>query len=387
MLSAIVFLLVSFAFRFASASTCVAMDSNFNLLVFGLGGKDFNAGLQSSWTTGSAPTDITTSGRPPFDGANTTCYLAQFFNAIYVLNADASNPTAVYIYDATGKSWSKQSVSSPSGTPAFDPSSFKAILDHDTNVFYALSHGELFMLDVSSVKTVATSSALSWQDVGTPKFDSTNYNPVMALAENHIHFLDVPGLSAGQADIFVIHFSFFQPAAQPYPASDGTNFPLEHGQTASFFMATQNQVQQEFAFIPDDGSATYVINVVTNSTQVLAGPQTKDPLATYFAGPTALVQLDSTGKVAFLPYTAGGDNSQAQWISISSIVAPPPSASGPSLSQAAGSMTRSLVGSQGTGTMIAAQATGVTSNARTRSVTDGILALLTVSAFALLVLA
>lgn len=32
------------------ASPCVAMDADFNLLVFGLGGKDFNAGTQDKWS-------------------------------------------------------------------------------------------------------------------------------------------------------------------------------------------------------------------------------------------------------------------------------------------------------------------------------------------------
>ena len=45
---------------------------------------------------------------------------------------------------------------------------------------------------------------------------------------------------------------------QPAPQSFG-NFPTTHGKTASFFL--NEGVQQEFAFIPDDGSATYVINV------------------------------------------------------------------------------------------------------------------------------
>lgn len=31
------------------ASPCVTFDSNFNLLVFGLDGKDWNAGTQDSW--------------------------------------------------------------------------------------------------------------------------------------------------------------------------------------------------------------------------------------------------------------------------------------------------------------------------------------------------
>ena len=45
---------------------------------------------------------------------------------------------------------------------------------------------------------------------------------------------------------------------QPAPQPMGT-FPTSHGKTASFFLTTG--VQQEFAFIPDDGSATYVVNV------------------------------------------------------------------------------------------------------------------------------
>ena len=45
---------------------------------------------------------------------------------------------------------------------------------------------------------------------------------------------------------------------QPAPQSMG-NFPTSHGKTASFFLDVG--VQQEYAFIPDDGSATYVVNV------------------------------------------------------------------------------------------------------------------------------
>lgn len=135
----------------------------------------------------------------PFDGANTTCYLAQFFNAVYVMNGDASSPSSVHIYDAGAKSWSTQSVT----TGSFDPSSFDTILDHDTNVFYALSHGELFFLDMQQMKS-ANSSPIAWTDVEKSPYPD-GYNPVMALAQNHIHFLDVPDVPAGSADIFVIH--------------------------------------------------------------------------------------------------------------------------------------------------------------------------------------
>jgi len=298
------------------------MDASFNLLVFGLNGKDFNAGTQDAWTTNTPATDITTSGRPPFNGANTTCFLAQFFNAVYVLSADASNPTAVYIYDATAKSWSTQAVQNPTGSPAFDPSDFKAILDHDTNVLYALSQGELFFLDMGSERA-ANSSPIAWTDVGKPSFNTQGYEPVMALAQNHIHFIDVPGLPDGDADIFVIHFSFFQPTPQAYPVTgSGASFPQQHGQTASFFLA--QGVQEEFAYIPDDGSATYVINVQSNTTQQLAAPE-MDLGAQYFAGITSLVQLDSQGNLFFLPYNPNNtaSNQGVNWKSITNIPSEP----------------------------------------------------------------
>ena len=57
----------------------------------------------------------------------------KYANAIYVTNGDKSSPSTIHIYDATAKSWSAQAVT----TGSFDPSSFNAILDHDTNVFCA----------------------------------------------------------------------------------------------------------------------------------------------------------------------------------------------------------------------------------------------------------
>lgn len=106
---------------------------------------------------------------------------------------------------------------------------------------------------------------------------------------------------------------------------DGKTFPATHGQVASFFQETG--VQQEFAFIPDDGSATYVINVETNTTQSLVGPSTKDAKASYAASITSLVQLDSTGALNFLPYKQGdaSTNTQAAWTKVANVaaVAPP----------------------------------------------------------------
>lgn len=36
-----------------AASPCIAMDTSFNLLVFGVDGKDYNASTQASWTSGA----------------------------------------------------------------------------------------------------------------------------------------------------------------------------------------------------------------------------------------------------------------------------------------------------------------------------------------------
>jgi len=296
--------LVALHISVASAATsgCVAFDVNWNLLAFGFSGKDYNAGTQDMWTSTTPAKEITASNRPPFNTPNATCYLAQFYNAIYVINADKANPTSIYIYAVTTQSWSMQSVTVPSNTIIY--SNFAAILDHDTNVFYSYSEGYLASLDMGSL-TTANSTPIPWvqaQQVDlsndasgqiTPGANTAGYQPTIALAQNHIHFFGVPGLPAGEVKIFVIHFSYMQPA----PQSMGS-FPNSHGKTASLFQ--QTGVQQAIAFVPDDGSATYVINVETNTTQTLPGPSQKDPLATYSASTTALVQLTLTGEVFFL---------------------------------------------------------------------------------------
>ena len=67
----------------------------------------------------------------------------------------------------------------------------------------ALSKGTMFSLDLGTMKA-AKSESLAWNLVQQPGFPS-DYQPVMALAQNHIHFLDVGDDSAGTARIFVIH--------------------------------------------------------------------------------------------------------------------------------------------------------------------------------------
>lgn len=90
--------------------------------------------------------------------------------------------------------------------------------------------------------------------------------------------------------------SYLQPEVQSYG-----NFPTQHGKTPSFFKDTG--VQTQFAYIHDDGSATYVVDVISNTTTTLPAPSLKDPGAQYAASPNALVQLASeSGKLSFLSY-------------------------------------------------------------------------------------
>jgi hypothetical protein len=130
--------------------------------------------------------------------------------------------------------------------------------------------------------------------------------------------------------------SYFQPQTQSYPTNGSSNFPDTHGQTASFFMDAG--VQQEFAFVPDGYTGTYVVNVENNSTQLLAAPPVNDKKSIYTASTTSLVQLDSSGDVHFLAYTPGDPdaNSGSSWKNVSallSVATPQSSGSSTSSSQ------------------------------------------------------
>ncbi|SRR6266446_7547570 len=107
-----------------------------------------------------------------------------------------------------------------------------------------------------------------------------------------------------------------------------------------FIVLSPHQVQEAFAFVPDDGSATYVQNVQSNTTETLAGPSTKDAGATYFAGITSLVQLDSTGAVSYLPYSPNDSsaNEAANWSKVVSLANAAPPTNGSSKGTSASSL-------------------------------------------------
>jgi hypothetical protein len=356
-----------------AASPCVAFDSNWNLYGFGFKGGDYNASTSSSWSSGTA-SNVTASGRPPFDGTNTTCYLSQFYNAIYVMNGDAANPSDVHLFDPTKQSWTTQTTT---GGPT---AAYSAILDHDTNVFYVLdATGELWFLSFTNLTTAAQSSPIAWVNVEAAQFNTTGYSPVMALANNHVHFLDVPGVAAGSAEIFVIHFSWFQPTAQPYG-----NFPAEHGQTASIFMPANEGVQLAFAYIPDDGSATYVIDVISNTTVSMAGPSTKDSGATYFASDAAIVQLTSSGAVNYIPYTNTSADTSASWSSVANLVSVAPTSSASGSASKTGTATAGSSSST-TGTGSSSNSSNSASAAKSGSVVVGMMSALLLGTIAVFI--
>jgi len=294
------------------ASSCLVFDASWNLYVFNLGNNDYSLGPQGNLQSGSA-TRLTASGnRPPFTGNNMQCFLSQFEDSIYILGADANNLTNVFIFNAATPGWSTQTTDIAQA-PGIDLTNIPAILDHDTNVFFALSNGTLYQADFGTQKT-ATSEIIHWQTVGTPSFSTNNYAPVMALAQNHIHFLDVPGAPAGEAYIFVIHFAYFQPTPQSYPATSGNTFPATHGLTASIF-DSNNLVQQRFAFIPDDGSGTYLINVETNTTTNFAAPPNTTTGAVYTASDSILVRLSDSGEFSYLDVSSNAP-SNTPWTAL-----------------------------------------------------------------------
>ena len=118
--------------------------------------------------------------RSDFEGQHT--------NAIYVINCDSQN-TFTFV----------------STNFFFLPNSKR------TSSLDANSHKELFRLDMALLKSNAP-SAIPWVDVQTLNFTSgkhtDSYQPVMALAQNHIHLLGVPGIPAGETQFVVIHCTY-----------------------------------------------------------------------------------------------------------------------------------------------------------------------------------
>lgn len=319
-----------------SAVPCVQFDAEWSLYAFG-GSDDVKLGTSDSWGSPN-PTTLTTSGRPPWTGNATQCFLSQFNNAMYVLGADESDLTKVYIYDFAGDAWSTQSTTSP---PSNLGGRSGSVLDHDTNVIFTLPSGSgagMYQLDMSSVTKSASGSGIAWEAVTNPSFQtSSDSQTTMAQASNHINFFGVSGTAAGSANIFVIHYAYFQPEAQEYPTvGGGSAFPDTAGQAVSV-PDTDNNAGTQMIFIPDSASNTYVVTHWTNpgdyastdgapfatdlinSTQLLPAPSTQNGQAAYAASPSDIVQVNPNGDIYYLAGAINNYqvNSGASWAKMS----------------------------------------------------------------------
>ncbi|OCF34632.1 hypothetical protein I316_03673 [Kwoniella heveanensis BCC8398] len=302
-------LLSAFALN-VNAVPCVQFDASWNLYAFG-GDQDVKLGSNSSWAQPSV-SPLTTSGRPPWTGDNAQCILSQTNNAMYVVGGDSSDLSKIYIYNFASDSWSSQTTS---GAPSdLGNSRSSSILDHDTNVIFTLTTGSgLYQLDMSSVTNAASSNALSWEAVSSPSFTETGYTVTAAQAANHVFYFGVPGTAAGSANLFVVHYAYFQPDAQKF---SGTAFPDSAGQAISIPNESDN-VPYSMVFVPNDFSNTYIATHWTdlgdytvttgapfatdiiNSTQTVSAPTSQDKAASYAASPYDLVQIDTTGQIYY----------------------------------------------------------------------------------------
>lgn len=173
-------------------------------------------------------------------------------------------------------------------------------------------------------------------------------------------YYGVPGTAAGSANMFVIHYNYFQPEPAEYPAvGGGKELPASSGQAVSFLQSNSTPYQN--LFVPDDFSGSYVVthwtapgsyNVTTgapmavsliNSTQSLPAPTSQDKEAAYACSDTDCVQIDTKGDIYYIENAVAQDftvSSGATWQKMSYSLKPYSAAAAtPNATDAAGSTT------------------------------------------------
>jgi len=358
----------------ATAVPCVQFDTSWNLYAFG-GSQDVNLGQSSSWAQPNV-TPLTSTGRPPWTGNNTQCLLSEYNNAMYVTGADASDYSKVYIYSFGSNTWSTQSTSS---APTAPQTRSAVVLDHDTNVIFAFTNGGLTQLDMSSITSSAQSSALAWEGVSAPSWGSGySGSATAAQASNHILYFGVPNTAAGSAQLFVVHYAYWQPQAQSFASSSGGQaFPDTAGQAFSIPSGVSGgSAPNSVVFVPSDFSSTYVIDHWTNpssysstdgspyaanlinTTSTLPAPPTKEAQAAYAASPSSLVQITTSGEINYIANAVGSGKavSGATWSKLNYQLqgatggsASSGSSSSASASASAGGMSSASASASGTG--------------------------------------
>ncbi|KAJ3211976.1 hypothetical protein HDU82_004387 [Entophlyctis luteolus] len=355
---------------FVAAIGCAVTDISQNLYVFGASYGDINLGsVESAWISSSAPTTYTSltslANRPPFDTANPTCSFAPYLDCITVLNGDSSKGMSVlHVFNTTSMTWS---IVQLTGTDTPSTTNYVATLDHDTNVIYAYSNGIIYRIDYANsldkLKDVSslTLEWLSGVNASAQPFAGSSYtSPVMGQATNHLHFFNQPDLQAGEAWIFVVHYSWWQPTPQSY----GT-FAQKPGQTVYIPAADQTNVPSTFAYIPDDGTATILVNVNTNTSTTLTGFGSSGSTYRYAATNSYIVQFDTTGGGLKVLPVSGGDVSSGSGVTLL------PTASVAAISTQRGLVSTGTAATTGTKTKMKGNATKADSANRYKVIPDG----------------
>ncbi|KAK6907122.1 hypothetical protein I203_101111 [Kwoniella mangroviensis CBS 8507] len=360
-----------------SAVPCVQFDSSWNLYAFG-GSDDVKLGANTTWSSPSTST-LSSSGRPPWTGTNSQCILSQTNNALYVVGSDSSDLSKIYVYNFASDSWSTQTTS---GAPSdLGNSRSASVLDHDTNVIYTLTTSSgLYQLDMSSVTNSASSSALAWEAVENSSFSVDGYTVTATQAANHIFYFGVPNTAAGSANVFVVHYAYFQPEAQAF---NGTAFPDTAGHAISI-PTESDSVPYSMVFVPNDFSNTYIATHWTdlgdytvtsdapfatdliNSTQTIPAPTSQDKTASYAASPYDLVQVDSSGDIYYYATPVNADytvSSSGSWQKLSYSVSGGSTSSTNSTSSASSSASASASGSQASGSAASSKTASGSSSA------------------------
>ncbi|KAJ3109481.1 hypothetical protein HK100_003285 [Physocladia obscura] len=333
-----------------AAIGCVITDLSLNLYVFGAPYGDVNLGADPTvWTASTAPASATQlsgiANRPAFDTANPTCSFSPFYNYITVLNGDSSlGLTVLHVFSTLNQTWTKVPLTGTS----IPSSNLVASMDHDTSVIYAYSDNTLYRIDYAdSLGGTLSTLSLQWLTNfnNTPQpFDGSAYtSPVFGQGTNHLHFLNVPGAAAGLAYIFVVHYAWWQPTSQSYGS-----FPQSAGQSVYIPAADQTNAPSVFAFLPDDGSATYLVDTVANSTTTLTGFGSSGAAFRYAATSSNIIQLDTTtGDLKVLPVAGGSVSAGTGVALLPSVSVSASSASATSTSKGLASASTSTTTSTG----------------------------------------
>lgn len=143
----------------------------------------------------------------------------------------------------------------------------------------------------------------------------------------------MPDTPDATAEVFVIHYAYFQNQTQLYPTqNNGVSFPNRAGQ-ATNFMSPDDSAPFQMLYVPDDFSQTYVVThwtnpgdylnttgapmgaALINSTQLLPPPELKDVDAAYAASVSDVVQINNKGEIYYIQnaVTKYNVDSDAKW--------------------------------------------------------------------------